>query len=111
MGTRNMMAARENASLQAKRATNKMSSNRAALGEIGNKPVEEKVHQKNLKPLLTKTFVPPEEYALPSIKVNDDVEEEVPVMRLPKMKALSDNFLRVSLTSMPWRTRTILSCV
>jgi len=77
-----MVAARENASLQAKRATNKMSSNRAALGEIGNKPVEENVHQKNLKPLVTKTFVPPEEYALPSIKVNDEVEEEVPVMEI-----------------------------
>jgi len=77
-----MVAARENASLQAKRATNKMSSNRAALGEIGNKPVEENVHQKNLKPKVTKTFVPPEEYTLPSIKVNDDVEEEVPVMEI-----------------------------
>jgi len=77
-----MVAARENASLQAKRATNKMSSNRAALGEIGNKPVEENVHQKNLKPQTTKTFVPPEEYTLPSIKVNDDVEEEVPVMEI-----------------------------
>jgi len=77
-----MVAARENASLQAKRATNKMSSNRAALGEIGNKPVEENVHQKNLKPLVTKTSVRPEEYTLPSIKVNDDVEEEVPVMEI-----------------------------
>jgi len=77
-----MVAARENASLQAKRATNKMSSNRAALGEIGNKPVEENVHQKNLKPPVTKKFVPPEEYTLPSIKVTDDVEEEVPVMEI-----------------------------
>jgi len=77
-----MVAARENASLQVKRATNKMPSNRAALGEIGNKPVEDNVHQKNLKPQVTKTFVPPEEYTLPSIKVNDDVEEEVPVMEI-----------------------------
>jgi len=81
--TRNM-AARENASLQSKKATTKMPSNRAALGDIGNKgnhPVEENVYQKNVKPQAKKVFVPLEEYTLPSIKITDGVEED-PVMEI-----------------------------
>jgi len=78
------MAARENASLQSKKAATKMPSNRAALGDIGNKgnhPVEENVYQKNVKPQAKKVFVPLEEYTLPSIKITDGVEED-PVMEI-----------------------------
>jgi len=81
--TRNM-AARENASLQSKKAATKMPSNRAALGDIGNKgnpPVEENVYKKNVKPQAKKVFVPPEEYTLPSIKITDGMEED-PVMEI-----------------------------
>jgi len=82
--TRNMTAARENASLQNKKAVNKIPSNRAALGEIGNKgnqPVEDNVYQKKVKPQAKKAYVPPEEYTLPTINITDDIEED-PVMEI-----------------------------
>jgi len=82
--TRNMTAARENASLQNKKAVNKTPSNRAALGEIGNKgnqPVEDNVYQKKVKPQAKKAYVPPEEYTLPTINITDDIEED-PVMEI-----------------------------
>merc|ERR1719447_1251470 len=79
-----MTAARENASLQNKKAVNKIPSNRAALGEIGNKgnqPVEDNVYQKKVKPQAKKAYVPPEEYTLPTINITDDIEED-PVMEI-----------------------------
>merc|ERR1712114_97032 len=75
--TRNMVAARENASLQAKRATNKVLSNRAALGEIGNKnlePVTDQDVKKLVSGIQKKAVV---SAPVPEIQVNDEVERDV----------------------------------